>query len=415
MHAAASDGSPSASTIRIELAGRTTLRTLDSLIEPLHHARDDAPAKLLVDLSETQFILLECLPALIAEIRARHRRGFATLIRLPKTRYIFEFLQEWGFWDALQQTCGIPFNDFVIQEDLLLLSEFQTARQKSERYYGADEKWVIRGEEYRVPIKSRRFWSFRYWDTASFRVASDPSRFKRAVLDESERWSEDPVVREILVRHLGKFHPYVSSHVVHEAMSNAFRHGRAQSVLSVSQGDFDKKAQRDRLLTIVFWDDGIPAYRTLRDRLNRNLGIKGSAYDSSPELKYALRYNGSDRLSSSKELPVHGATDAELMLATIFPGVSSDPEGNEHFTHPDLGANGESEIVLPGRGLANLINGAIDVLHGEVTFRCGEYFLGVEAPNRKNANSNYKTTLENRHPFNGNLITIRLPLQADAV
>src|SRR5262249_34553576 len=159
--------------------------------------------------------------------------------------------------------------------DLPLLAEFQRAHQAAIRY-GIEDRYTLRDQEIAVRKPTKRFWSFRSWDTGDFKIESDPSRFKRAVLDESERWADDAVVREILVKHLGKFHPYVSSHVVHEAMSNAFRHGGAQSILSVSQGDFDKKANRDRLLTIVFWDDGIPAYRTLKNCLEQDRSIKGS-------------------------------------------------------------------------------------------------------------------------------------------
>jgi hypothetical protein len=399
----------------IQLPSRTSLRELDFAIGPVSHNRTDTPANLIIDLSGVQFILLECLAALIAEIGARQKLGLTSLLRLPQSRDLYEFLEEWNFPDALQQISGIPFSDFIIRSDITLLEEHKRAHQTSVRY-GLEETYVFRDQQIRVRKPTKRFWSFRYWDTADFQIDSDPSRFKRAVLDESERWADDAVVREILIRHLGKYHPYVSSHVVHEAMSNAFRHGKAESVLSVSQGQFDKKSKRDRVLTIVFWDDGIPTYRTLRHRLDQNQSIEGSAYKSSPELKYWAHFDGVPQLKSSKELPKAHSSDQELMLASVYPGISSDPEGSKHFVHPRLkehaqltGSDGSES--LPGRGLANLINGAVDVLGGHVTFRCGEHFMTIEPAAKTAKGVNYAVELERRHPFPGNLITIRLPLQ----
>jgi hypothetical protein len=133
-------------------------------------------------------------------------------------------------------------------------------------------------------------------------------------------------------------------------------------------------------------------------------------------LKHWTHFDGIPRVKTSKELPTQKSSDGELMLATIFPGITSDPQGIKHFVHPKLAdharlADSDGSESLPGRGLANLINGAVDVLGGQVTFRCGKYFMSVEPAAKTAKDVNYAVEIERRHQFAGNLVTIRLPLQ----
>jgi len=135
-----------------------------------------------------------------------------------------------------------------------------------------------------------------------------------------------------------------------------------------------------------------------------------------PELNYRakIRLLEQDKeqmisIRSSKTVPQNGAPDHELFLAMIYPGITSDPGGSTHVHHPRLNAEGKPE-ALPGMGLANLVNGTVDVFGGTIAFRSGSYFMNV-APFTKSSAARYAVKIEQRWFFPGNMITVRIPLR----
>ncbi|MGE0751470.1 MAG: hypothetical protein AB7K64_12900 [Variibacter sp.] len=398
----------------VQFPSTTTPLELDELLQRVHHAKVDSPQALLLDLSGVRFLLVECLPALISEIAARHAAGLKTAIRLPQHPDVRGILRTWRFPQALRNVTDVQFVDYVVPQDHKYFHWF--GGDQETREFGL-RKWFVGGQVLSVDDSTERFFSLRHWKVQDFKIGDSPSRFQRAVLDECTRWVEDSVIKSMLIHHLGEYHGYVWSHVIHEAMSNAFRHGQAKTVLSASKADFDKKTQRDRFLTLVFWDDGIPIYQSLAARLKINHSIIGSAFEKAEPLSYRAKIELRDGqklpeiVISSKQLPNPSSQDHEVLLATLYPGVSSDPEGREHFHHEETEKRSGSVAVLPGMGLANLINGAIDILGGSVAFRSGDYFMNVKGAGARAKGINYKVKIEKRWPFSGNMVTVRLPLR----
>jgi hypothetical protein len=418
---------PLKNTVVLTLSGDVTMAYLNDELGRLHANNEEGPANLIIDLEEVRFILVECLTTLISEVSARLRAGFQTRIRLPLSRDVRGFLRDWEFSHAFLKSTRVTLRELSDQDNLSRIREkdMEFRRRAAEagqpldenRRYAFYDVYETREGTRKAAINGRRFLKFRYWVTAEHRLADDPLRYKRAVLDESNRWLEDSDLREILRKGLGQYYQYLPSDVVHEAMSNCFRHGQARIAVGVSYADWDAPRQKDRHLTLVFWDDGTPSYETLRSRLDSGAGIIGSAFESADIVYYNAKAPGavSPTLYSSKDVPTESSEEWEIMLATLYPGVTSDPAGDGQFWHPGLVDRRSPDAALPGRGLANLINGAVNVFNGSVAFRSGSYFMNVKKGRRSHSNNldspvPYSVKMAHHWYFLGNMVTIRLPL-----
>jgi hypothetical protein len=394
---------------------------LDEVLADAHDVECPPIDELTIDMSAVRFMHVDCVTPLIAEFAARHKLKLATRLRLPRSLEVRQALRTWDFARAIRLVTGMKFIDIVDPRDHQYFQGL--GGDLRGRVYGL-ETYSIKGAIVSLPPLTRRFMPIRHWAVRDV-FSGDATGFQRAVLDETSRWREDPVVRASLRYHLGAYYGYVWTHIVHEAMSNAFRHGAAKSIIATSKADPDPSG-RDVHLTLTFWDDGLPMHETLRAGVKNEHGILGSAFGKSETLQYRVRVRDRndlrfkrDFIASSDIAPSSEAPAEEFLLATVYPGLTADPFGRFHVPHPEMGNAGELP-TLPGMGLANLVNGAVDVLKGSVVFRSGEYFMNVKASSRsrqpstlsaKAVKTNYAVKIERRWPICGNILTVRLPLR----
>ena len=400
-----------AGAARLDLDPLTEMQKLNAAFAAMRAQSASDPARLCIDMSRVDFILVECLMTLVAEISRRQERGLGTTLRLPQSERVRAFLREWDFPIVVKQITGITFYDLVDPRD----HHFFRGRGgdggvDGERSFKIYKSYHWRDQEWKVPLDMNRFFAFRTWDVADFLQADDPLRFKRAVLDESERWANDTVIEAVLRNALGPYYKYLPSHIVHEAMSNAFRHGGARSIAAVSKADFGRNIGRSRFLTLSFWDDGVPMHGTLKAALHLNKPIVSGIHGVTPQIEYDVR-QGTERLKrSSAVIPGAEGNNEDFLLAALFPGVTSDPDGIGHFPHPEM-----SDPVgsLPGSGLSNLVNAAVDIFGGSVAIRSGAYFMNVKRSKKTSPDATapkYGVKIEDHGPFKGNMVTVRLPL-----
>jgi hypothetical protein len=386
-----------------------------------HHTIAARESSLTIDLSAVNFILVESIAPLIAEIAGREAAGLQTLLRLPRSGDVRQALRAWDFAATLKRVTKRPFVEFVDRRDHRYFRGFGGDRGSTADSYGL-EVHDQAGSEFVLVPRVWRNMPLRYWNVRDLFVEGDLPRFQSAVRDETSRWKQDAGVSAVLEHHLGPFFGYVWSHIVHEAMSNAFRHGSANSVVAAAKADWSDKSQRDTHFMLAFWDDGVAMYETLR-RASTLDRITAPGYELSGNVAYDVKHvkereSVQRSKKTSRELPTGSSSDEDFFLATLFPGVTADPDGRSHAPHPDVASNNPS-AALAGMGLANLVNAAVDVLKGSVAFRSGSLFMNIRGAKRSRAAPRtiapagvYSAKIERRWPIFGNVVTVRLPLRS---
>ncbi|HEX8535469.1 MAG TPA: hypothetical protein VF662_15000 [Allosphingosinicella sp.] len=393
----------------VDLAGFVSMDAFNRAMQSLHPPGGKLPAQALINLEDTTHILVECLTALIAEVAQRQRAGLTTTFRLPLSRAVRGFMRTWGFARAFRNATGLALMTAVESDSLQRVHAYDEVNKGgSEGRYGYEKIYETLDGESRVPLDLHRFFGFQYWSQTSAEQEEEATRFDRLVVEECARWT-DPVLERVLYRQLGKYGSYVST-VVHEALTNAFRHGGATSILDVSNSHYSQQRREDKNLTLVFWDNGVASYSTLRSRLDAGETIIATSFESSPELVFNIKPFAEGGLPTgatvtSRKVPTADSPDWHVVLSALFPGISADPAGAQHFSLASPG----TDACLPGRGLSNLINSAVDVLGGTVAFRSGEYFMNISSASPETPLV-YAVKITKSWSFFGNMITVRLPL-----
>jgi hypothetical protein len=177
----------------------------------------------------------------------------------------------------------------------------------------------------------------------------------------------------------------------------------------------------NNFFTLVYWDDGESMYATLRKALSANLPINHpttlkATYLIDPRKRSDT--NGQPRIVSSSEIPTNESSDKELLISTIFPGVTCDVKNSEQLA--SLGLEEDDPILsVPGHGLFVLTQTAVELFGGSVAFRTGNFFMNVSAltewewrqQNLSGPKPIYKIKTNRSEPaFLGNMVTVRLPL-----
>jgi hypothetical protein len=104
------------------------------------------------------------------------------------------------------------------------------------------------------------------------------------------------------------------------------------------------------------------------------------------------------------------APDHEVLLASIFPGVTSDLDAEHGLAHRDV-VKQDPRYSLPGMGLYVLTTTVTDVFHGAVTVRTGHHRMTIrKRETATEARQHVKiTVLAESATIAGNQITIRIP------
>lgn len=397
---------PSVSTL--QLPPLAYVGKVEECISSWYKLKDDDPECIILDLSDCSYIEITSLMTLISLILQRKNNKKRTLLRLPAEasgKRVRDFFRAWEFPRVVRDATGIPFSELVVIGDQRYFGENKVAKDFS-----------FRGVLESSDIGIQRLHSENYFSFTSFFPARITAK-KDIVYNQSAKWNEY-WVQGVLSNHLTGDSGYLASRIIFESLYNAFRHSRANIVLTASR--FDKNVtslnpDAPQYFTMVFWDDGDSMVDTLKNSLADDRG--GQAIK---DIVAKYHYNvenpesvversvlvSSDAFVFSSETP-----DEEMLLGTTLPGVTSDIFGQNQIASPDLDKT--PELARPGMGLFILTNAVVDLFGGEVSFRTKN--LSMKIKKSKKEDANYKVTIHRfgkwMPHFLGNMVTIRLPFK----
>ncbi|MFZ1989919.1 MAG: hypothetical protein WAW96_09120, partial [Alphaproteobacteria bacterium] len=421
------------SPLSVVASGFASIQQFEENMEHVFGTRSAEQTELVLDFSHATFLDLPTLQYAIALTLARLRKGLITKFRVPAGHdgaAARDFLRRWEFPKALRVATGIKFSSFVAQEDLRYF-----------RHFGGDS--------------GKR----RYISSIARVESRDTARASQAEADTLlEPSSESSGL-------------YVASRIVYEAMTNAVRHpgasviqtssllrnyaaggpnffpftswkldeygekGRVsdeasdkwsvEPVLSVLNRHLERKvgsgaeSPHAEHFSVVFWDDGKSMTETLRAALAAGEPIREADYPANFDTDYRVRWidedgNEIERVVHSARTPDLNSADYELLLATLFPGVTCDVKGVGHRVHAEL-RRAEPSMARHGMGLFALIRTAVDEFDGAVAFRTGSFFMNVKRALRNDPTAHYRVKIQARKSstplFLGNMVTVRLPIR----
>ena len=372
------------------------------------------PEELWIDLRASEYIEIATLTHLLALIVDRRKQGLVTRIYLPRAIKPRQFLRRWLFQNAIFKAAGEKLSEMVHPSNLKYF-RFNDG-DASEGYDGVVQEYNTPEGPLLARLELDNFFGFQIWTREYF------PHFKRVVLDQSTKWN-DQKIKAALKKHLDNS-SCIGSHVIHAALSNAFRHSEADTIAAVSHIERHPVSRKPIFLTVVCWDNGKPIYESLGRTLRSGLPVVSeSPIDDDLHRRYEFCFvptKGSPlvQLKDSRTGPKLEDSDAELLLKAIYPGVTCDPAGRNAVVDPAVVAQ-DARYASPGMGLYVLIDTVVQHFRGSVAIRTGGYFLNARKPDKKDkhwleANFRVKVTeVGSMHSqFPGNMLTIRIPLKS---
>lgn len=371
------------------LSGTLTVNRIEQILMAWRSATDDGES-LLLDLRTTQFIEPVALLYLFATIVDRATTDKGTLLRLPERKRLRDFLRAWNFQGAVQAGTHFPLRQLVHPDD--------------HHYFGETASYYTAGRD---PDLIRYLASRRFFGLMTHDLSAGGGRILER---EWSRW-RSPLILQVLERHLRGPGRDVARVVIYELLANAIQHPGARSATVVSSvyGAVTEKGWQDTSFTVSVWDDGNGIVDTLRTALKAGGSVRATT--GAPVDRFDVKpvgWNPTCLSYSSDWTPDRESSDAELLLASVFPGISQKPWRRDIpiLTRPD----GESRSEDVGHGLHALYRSVVDDFGGSVAFRTGRHFLnlkGGESPR------SYRAKLARYVDwplFRGNMVTVRVPI-----
>ena len=359
---------------------------------------------LVLDLRRVKLIFVSALIALLAFIEWRTSKGLRTLLRLPESKSVRDFLRLWGFNEAIKECTGFQFSYFCVTEDI-------------ERYFG--ENINIDDFKYKSALSKvqNQLINDRFFAISTYSV--HPNEASKTIKKiETERW-KGPLIKEYLEINLDKakgiLPNMISSRIVYEAMTNAVRHPGATKIVAASFCENREDHERKKLY-ITFWDNGISMVETIGNALREGKQVREDHLPQEHVFKFDVLLHGAaegETLTLTTDRPIDTTDENYLLfLSCLFPGVSADLE-RKSFISPEAIIAESIDITLPGYGLTYLLNCAVDIFDGTVTFRTGNLTAEISSAISGEA-GRYSAKIEENTSewghFNGNLLTIELPI-----
>ncbi|WP_412516021.1 hypothetical protein K8Z49_32515 [Actinomadura madurae] len=204
----------------------------------------------------------------------------------------------------------------------------------------------------------------------------------------------------------------VSRVVVQELVANVVEHPKPSTAVVASQLELRAAGSQGphAALTIAAWDDGLSIVETLRTCLRQGDSVRAWSPDV-PDT-FAVRaphVSGGTATYASSWTPGTSATDEEILLASLFPGITR----KAAHERPASDRTPAAKRMDYGYGLFALYKAAVDHFRGSVELRCGATVLSLTRPDRTEP---YQVTLSTQHglePLTGTIVTVRLPVRDD--
>lgn len=352
-----------------------------------------SPERLTVVLRDVSFIDPIALLYLYAVLVRRAALGLNTELALPRSKAVRDFLRAWRFAEALTASTGVPFRKLVSPSDHNYFGEKQT------HYLEAKAASL---EEY---LAAKRFFGLMT------RPIESSARRGRLVEREWSRW-RTPLILRVLNRHLRGEGRDVARVVIYELLTNAVQHPGAASVTVGSSvyGSVARGRRQDRAFAVSVWDDGVGIAETLREAM-----VVGSIRAGDPATvdRFTLKPVGwepREPVYESTWTPDGEASDAELLLASLFQGISQKAIRTD--IEPIAMPGEEDRAAQLGDGLHALYRTVVNDFGGSLALRSGPLFMNVKAGKNGDPTS-YAVKLcryADWPSFQGNMITARIPV-----
>lgn len=350
----------------------------------------------MLDLSRVTYAEPLGLLYLTACARTLQKRGHVITLELPEESKVRAIMRRFRFGRALGQ---------VLATDPM---ELMTAN--SMRYLGEPvEHYLSSGRDPRV----LRVGESRVQE---LRVMKDPTIERAAAASEMYGADENKEgIRTFLRHHLRSKWTLVEP-LMYEALANTAHHPNASRVVSVGR-IFSKPAADGQELWLSVWDDGDSIIDTLRRAVKSqplrvgDYGQHAGWYKLDGATVPGANKKPLGRLFSGNDVPAD-PDDATLLVASTWPGVTSDPDRKR--MPGEVGDSAEDK--RPGMGLYLLISFAVEQLGGTVLLRAGTLSAnvavddsGVDEPANR-----YRVGIvanpEMGSYFTGNQVVVRIPV-----
>ncbi len=412
---------------RLSLEGSVMTDDFDAaLIKFLRNGDASRPA--LLDMTNVSYVDIAALSNMIATLSQRCDLGCTTHLAYPAEKSVRDFLATWRFPDALTRATLRPFEEILLPEDCHYMAEDQTT------YSGTGDglsKLEFDADWHPTSLTRRNFFEFLSFADGDSKIS--PTQHSSIPREEGRSWAR-PLVSQILKKHLKgeKSRSDIARVIIYESLSNAVRHPKANLIQVVSRFSRSAKSKDKKTLRICVWDNGESIIKTLRNALDNEAGIRSFILPQYMGERIRVdisKWGGKSKtyhISQTEEIP-SDATDARLLVASLFPGVTSTRLSEVPPVDPFDGlsstcSTGE-EVGLklekaPGMGLYALMRTALDQFQGSLFIRSGMHNLKIRVAHdayRVVDSVRYKCKITEYPPevptFKGNLLVIKLPLR----
>ena len=361
--------------------------------------RDDVE----IDLGQFTFVLPTAMLVLAARITDELLKARRTVkVRVPRTWATRDALKLYTFFEGLAGLTAVPVGQLVHSEDHWFLNEPQITYSP-----------LLVSVPSRVGLSRRDTVPKFFHGLKGYRFSESGDSIAM-VETECKRWRDLDVIH-VLEQHLKGPAADVSRVQIHELAANSVQHPRAGAVASISDfqglvtGGAPGAAQGARYLTLAIWDNGESIITTLRRAADRGaIRVTKTAVPDRFSIK-ATGWLPEQTQRNASETPDDQWQDAELLLASLFPGVTQ--RGVREVVHVPRTEHVEWENQ-PGFGLHALYRSCIEAFGGTVAIRTKRCFLNLKRRPRSAARFDYQARLiDGLVPFPGNMITVRLPVR----
>ncbi|WP_187692332.1 hypothetical protein [Micromonospora chalcea] len=358
--------------------------------------RSDDDALTLVDFRNSRTFDVVALVFVLALVGTRIAEERLTRFRLPMAVAALETLRRHGFLDVACQVAQAPLPLLLALEDVERVSD---AVRASPSTWTGDP-----GEQILQHLRHKRVLGLHM-----YRLSGEDAR-TAMVQQELRRWTE-PLALALFSRHLkGTAEWDVARVIVHEILANVQEHPRASTAVVASDMALPRDAPQSAL-TIAVWDDGESIVETLRRGLVGRGTVRIAPPPTSDTFRIRRRGTGAgvaDEKRTSTWSPVIASDDLDLLLASLFPGISNKVLESAH-------ASDWSYDPFLGCGLYFLYHHVIDVFQGALDIYVGAIRLTIEAEIDPKSSAQYLVTLAEglgTPKIRGNLVVARLPTHA---
>ena len=390
---------------------------LTSLAHTLAQSKPISRA-VIIDMSDLNYPDVGVLLAVIGWTAERKRLNEPTRYRLPATDKGRELLRRMKFEYGFRSAVGASLKDYVFDADHRY---FEREGLLECRYLLGHSDMLI--SEAGMRLQDRGYFQFRSWEGDDVHPRSRMSSLRSELGAQELRWA-DEMLLSLLSRRLGRENAgYVGSHIIYEALSNAFRHANSQTIVSIEQV-YDVSGAGSAIIRFAFWDNGDPVQETLRKSLegqeniinpDANLMNVRFIRNTNPETVFDLGV-ATGALNKNHPDTIAGL---DLLLAAFLPGVTSEMDGFGAVYHTLLSKK-YPLLAAPGKGLFNMLNATCTFFKGKLTAWSGGQAAIFSAPIQQNHLPDEKNTFSfsvvcedlPRNDYRGNLIAVELPLHS---